>query len=140
MLNSNQKRNRKKNRLKKCQVSINKFQKIRFYHAYFWNLLFFEICCFLKFVVFWDLLFFSFVVFLKFDFFLNFDVFWNLLFFSFVVVSEMCCFLKCDILEICSFSNLLLVWPTPICCHQVVVAYFLQYFKGRHIEVSNYSI
>ena len=100
----------------------NKFQKIWFYHAYFskfvvfrdllffWNLLFFEICCFLKFAVsficccFWNLLF------------SKMWYFWNLLLFKSVV-----------------FSNLLLLWSTPICCHQVVDAYFLQNLKIHHI-------
>ena len=44
-----------------------------------------------------------------------FSKIWNLLLFNSVV-----------------FSDLLLLGPTLICRHQVVVAYFLKYFKSRH--------
>ena len=79
--------------------------------------MFFENCCFLSSVVFWNLMFVSFVI-----IFWNmlFSKIWNLLLFNSVV-----------------FSDLLLLGSTLICCHQVVVAYFLQYFKSRHIMWSS---
>ena len=67
---------------------------------------------FFKSVVFWNLMFVSFVI-----IFWNmlFSKIWNLLLFNSVV-----------------FSDLLLLGSTLICCHQVVVAYILKYFKSRH--------
>ena len=87
----------------------------------FRNLLLFEICCFLKFVVFWDLLFLKFAV--------SFICccFWNVLF------SKKWNFWNLLLFKSVVFSNLLLLWSTPICCHQVVDAYFLQNLKSRHI-------
>jgi hypothetical protein len=72
----------------------------------FLNLLFFEILC-----LFHLLLFFEICCFLKF---------------------EICCFSILLLFNSVVFSDLLLLGSTLICCHQVVVAYILKYFKSRH--------
>ena len=99
---------------KKIQI----FSYLFFWYLFFflfvviWYMMFFENCCFLSSVVFWNLMFVSFVI-----IFWNmlFSKIWNLLLFNSVV-----------------FSDLLLLGSTLICCHQVVVAYILKYFKSRH--------
>ena len=90
-----------------------KFQKIKFFNAYFSKFVFFEVCCFLKFF-FLDLFFFGICCF-----------FFN-----------RCCFLKCDIFEICCFSNLLFLViycclgpPRFVATKQQLP--FFKYFKSR---------
>ena len=62
-------------------------------------------------------------------------VFWNLMFVSFVIIFWNMLFSKISNLLLFNsvvFSDLLLLGSTLICCHQVVVAYILKYFKSRH--------
>ena len=83
--------------------------------GFFWNLLFFgvccvwkygvEICCFLKFVVLWNLLFLEtwyYWSMLFFHLFLK-SIFWNLLCLE-ICFFYICCFLESVVLESCSFN------------------------------------